>query len=86
MGTPTEEVSYRLLYTHHKSLGTYLKPTTDPLCANYFMAEVGYKPKWGRGVSLTASLAGNTGDILGNSLGGMFTLRWNGNINKQISK
>lgn len=86
MGTPTEEVSYRLLYTHHKSLGTYLKPTTDPLRANYFMAEVGYKPKWGRGISLTASLAGNTGDILGNSLGGLFTLRWNGNINKQISK
>ena len=86
MGNPTAELTYRLLYTHQKSLGTYLKPTTDPLRANYFMAEVGYKPKWGRGVSLTASIAGNTGDILVNSFGGLLTLRWNGKFNKQNSK
>ncbi len=80
-GNPTAEISYRLLFTHLRSLGTYASPTTDPLHANYFLLEAGYAPRWGKGFALTASFGTNGGDLLEKSVGGMLSLRWNGNIN-----
>jgi hypothetical protein len=81
-GSPTNEINYRVLYTHIKSLGSYTVPIIDPLYANYFLLEVGYAPKRVDGLSLQASLGANTGKLLGNQLGGLLTLRWNGTIRK----
>lgn len=84
MGNPTDEINYRALYTHVKSLGSYTVPLIDPLYANYFLLEVGYTPKKVNGITLQASLGANTGSLLGHQLGGLLTLRWDGTIRKKI--
>lgn len=79
-GRPTDEIDYRLLLTHVRSLGTYAAPVSDPIHANYFLVEAGYTPQWARGFGLRASVASNGGGLLGKSTGALLTLRWDGHI------
>lgn len=79
-GRPTDEIDYRVLLTHVRSLGTYAEPVIDPVHANYWMAEAGYAPRWAKGFALRAAVASNGGDLLGKSTGALISLRWNGNF------
>lgn len=80
-GTPTAWLSWRVLYTHEKSLGTYRFPITDPQKSDYLLAEVGYQPQQLPGLSIKASYGMNKGKLLGNSHGAMLTVAYNGWIN-----
>lgn len=80
-GEPCSQFSWRFLYTHEKSWGTYKYPTTDPLCGNFYLVEATWKPRRVRGLSLTGSYGHNDGTLLGNSNGAMLTLRYSGWIN-----
>lgn len=82
MGRPASEWSWRFLYTHQYSLGTYMSPVYEPCSANYVLFETTYSPKWCRGLSMTASYGHNDGNLLGNSNGAMLTVRFNGWINR----
>ncbi len=81
-GEPSTQASYRILYTHEKSLGTYHIPHTDPRYGNFLLIEATYKPNWLQGLQLTASYGQNGGKLLGRSHGGMLTVAYSGWINK----
>ena len=81
MGSPCAQLGYRVLYTHEKSLGSYLAPHTDPRYGNFILMELSYKPEWLKGLQLTASYGQNGGKLLGRSHGGMLTVAYNGWIN-----
>ncbi len=83
MGNPTVEWSWRAMYTHQLSLGTYSQPVDDPLTANYLLLEGTYAPRWGRGLSITAAYGHNDGTLLGTSNAGMLTVRFAGWLNKK---
>ena len=80
-GEPCLQLSWRFLYTHEKSLGTYKQPTADPLYGDFFLLEATWRPRFARGLSITGSYGHNGGDFLGQSDGGMLTVRYSGWIN-----
>ena len=82
MGAPTDEWSWRAMYTHQYSLGTYVQPLKEPCYANYLLLETTYKPKWGGGLSFSAAYGHNDGPLLGNSNAAMLTVCFNGWINR----
>ncbi len=81
-GTPTAALSYRALFSHIKSLGTYANPLRSPQFGNYLLLEATYAPTvrhgFFQGFSLTGSFATNGGSLLGGGAGGMLTLRKTG--------
>ena len=81
-GTPFPQISYRCLYTHERSLGTYHVPHTDPRYGNFLLIEASYKPEWLKGLAFTASYGQNGGKLLGRSHGGMLTVAYSGWINR----
>ena len=74
-GSPTNEIDYRLMFTHMKSLGTYDIPLVDPQYANFFMAEATYSPQRLNRTSFTLSFGTNGGQIIGEGAGAMLTIR-----------
>lgn len=82
-GTPTPELSYRILYTHEKSLGAYNVPHEFPRKGDMLLVETSYTPRQVKGLGITASYGMNHGDLLGKSHGGMLTISYSGWINKQ---
>lgn len=83
IGNPSTQWTWRVMYTHQYSLGSYSSPTLDPCTANYLLFEATYSPVWVRGLSLSASYGHNDGDILGTSNGGMLTIKFNGWLNRR---
>ncbi len=83
MGQPMQELGYRMLWTHEKSLGTYNYPLIDPQRGDFLLAELSYTPRQVKGLSVTASYGMNHGTLLGNSHGAMLTLSYNGILNKK---
>ena len=49
-GEPSSFLSWRVLYTHEKSWGTYQRPLVDPQLGNFLLAEVTCKPFIGTGI------------------------------------
>ena len=80
-GEPCSQFSWRFLYTHEKSWGTYKYPTVDPLYGNFYLVEATWKPRRVRGLSITGSYGHNDGTLLGESNGAMLTLRYSGWLN-----
>ncbi len=64
-GEPHEQVSYRVLYTYERSLGSYEKPLTDPQTGRFLLVEATYRPV--KSVALTLAYGQNKGDLLGTS-------------------
>lgn len=85
-GEPCAQVSWRVLYTHEKSLGTYGNPTINPLYADYLLLEMSYHPARINGLNITAKYGMNHGGIIGNANGGMLTVSYSGAINKKKHK
>lgn len=81
-GNPSPYFSWRALYTYEKNLGTYDKPTMDPLKGHFLLLEATYAPKKLRGLSFTAAYGHNHGSLLGRSNGMMLTVAWDGWIYK----
>ncbi len=83
MGHPTDEISYRLLYTDQKSWGTYGTPLIDPQSGWTLMTEATYAPRKLKGLSFALAYGHNSGELLGNSNGVQLTVAWNGIIRKK---
>ena len=73
-GNPTDQLSYRILLSHTRSWGTYGNPTPKVMHNLSSMLEVSYSPKFLPGWSFKATVAGDHGDIIRNTFGGMFTI------------
>lgn len=82
MGQPHRDLTYRALFTHERSWGTYLHPHTNPKSGQFWMVEATYKPQRLHGFGITASYGQNHGELLGKSKGGMLTISYSGWINK----
>lgn len=81
-GNPCEQFAWRVLYTHEKTLGSYTRPTPDPLYGDFLLLEATYKPARISGLTITACYGHNSGSLLGNSNAGMLTVSWNGWIRR----
>lgn len=79
-GCPTSEFTYRVLYTHERSLGTYPSPLTQPSNGNFLMLETTYSPNKVEGLGITAAYGQNWGEILNKSKGVMLTVTYAGHI------
>jgi len=73
-GHPTDELHYRILLSSIRSWGTYGNPTSKVLHNFSSMLEVTYSPRRMSGWSFRAGIAGDKGDIIRNTFGGMFTV------------
>ena len=82
MGAPANGWSWRVMYTHQYSLGTYVQPLKEPGYANYLLLEATYKPKWGGGLSFSAAYGHNDGTLLGKSNAAMLTIGFGGWLNR----
>ena len=71
---------FREEYARH--WGTYAHPLDKMRKQFSSMAEVTYLPQWAKGWSLSAALGLDRGNYLGNSTGGMITLRKTGGFGK----
>lgn len=77
-GTPFDEWGYRVLMSHVRHWGTYTDPL-DKVCRQFSsLYEVTYSPKVLSGWHFSVSGAIDHGDYLGNSGGGMITIRKDG--------
>ncbi|MBO4612751.1 MAG: hypothetical protein J5671_06225 [Bacteroidaceae bacterium] len=85
-GNPTNEIGYRLLYTHEKSFGSYSAPRTDPTKGDFLMVEASYCPHQVKGLKVGAAYGQNWGKLLGQSKGVMLTASYTGWINKKTKK
>ena len=81
MGNPTDEISWRLMTSFVRHWGTYGTPLDKERKQFSGMAELTYSPKWGKGWNCAATLAMDRGNYLGNSMGGMITIRKTGVFN-----
>ena len=79
-GDPTGEVHYRLLFSHTRNWGTYAEPYLDIKRNVSMLVEATYSPRRLDGWQATASFAFDKGDLMGNNMGGMLTLRKSGII------
>ncbi|MCD8317426.1 MAG: capsule assembly Wzi family protein [Paraprevotella sp.] len=77
-GTPTDEWGYRVLMSYALHWGRYADPL-DKICRQFSsLYEVTYSPKALSGWHFSLSAAVDHGDFLGNSTGGMITIRKEG--------
>jgi hypothetical protein len=81
-GNPTPWISWRVLYTYEKNLGSYDKPVMDPLKGHFLLLEGTYKPKKLRGLGFTLAYGHNHGSLLGKANSAMLTVSFDGWIRK----
>lgn len=81
-GQPIDQLSWRFMYTHEKSLGDYKFPLFQPQRAQFFLAELTYRPKQIRGLEITCAYGRNQGEILGNSNGALLNVSFTEMIKK----
>lgn len=74
-GTPIPQLTYRLLFSHAKHWGTYATPLLDTREQSSALLELTYTPtRRASGWQLKGSVGYDHGTVLGNSLGGLFTI------------
>lgn len=77
-GEPADWLGYRLLITKTNNWGTYYKPFTEIKGNTSGLFELTYKATKFKGWSITASVAFDKGELYGNNLGGMISIRKTG--------
>ena len=80
-GNPTDEWNWRFLSSFSRHWGTYRKPLDKQRKQFSGLLEVTYTPQWAKGWSASVGCGMDRGNYLGNSTGGMFTLRKKGGFN-----
>ena len=76
-GQPSSEWGYRMLISFARHWGTYGNPLDQQRKQFNSLYEATYTPKWAKGWSASAALGLDRGNYLGNSTGGMLTIRKN---------
>lgn len=79
-GNPAAEWNYRMLVSFARHWGTYGNPLDRQRKQFSSLYEITYTPHWTEGWSLSAALGMDRGNYLGNSTGGMLTIRKTGGI------
>lgn len=79
-GNPSDEWSYRMLISLARYWGTYDIPLDKQRKQFYSLYEVTYSPRWTEGWSASLALGFDRGNYLGNSTGGMLTIKKTGII------
>lgn len=79
-GQPSSEWGYRMLISFARHWGTYGNPLDQQRKQFNSLYEATYTPKWAKGWSASAALGLDRGNYLGNSTGGMLTIRKTGVI------
>lgn len=82
-GTPNEEWKYRIFLSYAKHWGTYLDPLPNVEKNINSLVEVSYRPHKLKDWEFILSAASDAGKLIGNSFGGMFTVRKTGLLNKK---
>lgn len=82
-GSPTEEWAYRLKLSVARHWGTYQSPLKEVTWQTSGLAEVTWKPSAWEGWSFSGAVAADRGGLIGNSLGGMITIRKEGILLKR---
>lgn len=79
-GDPHRDLHYRILYTRHRSLGSYGAPISNPMAANYLLVETIYRPHKLRGLSFALAYGHNSGELLRRSNGVMLSVKFSGRL------
>lgn len=79
-GQPSSEWGYRMLISFARHWGTYTNPLDKQRKQFSSLYEATYTPKWVKGWSTSIALGLDRGNYLGNSSGGMLTIRKTGVI------
>ena len=82
-GHPTEELSYRILFSYEKSWGTYNRPLINPQEGWTMFVETTYNPQWLRNCGFALAYGHNGGKLLGNSDGFQFSFIWDRKFHKK---
>lgn len=77
-GSPFRDWSYRVKISFARHWGTYNQPLKEVTRQTSGLAEVTWKPSAWSGWSFSAALAGDRGGLIGNSVGGMVTVKKEG--------
>ena len=75
-GNPSEEWKYRVLFSYVQHWGTYNNPFAEVKYNANGLAEVSYSPKQWKHWMFTGAVAADKSDFIGNSWGGMITVRF----------
>ena len=79
-GTPSPEWNYRVLISFARHWGTYETPLDKQRKQFSSLYEITYLPAWANGWSATLGMGFDRGNYLGNSTGGILTIRKTGRI------
>lgn len=85
-GHPTQEINWRVLLSYSKNWGTYSYPFKDVENNFNSLFELNWKPKKLHGWYGSASIAFDSGELLGRSLGAMITVGKTGNLSLNKKK
>lgn len=79
-GNPAPEWNYRILLSFARHWGTYSAPLDKQRKQFSSLYEVTYSPRWAKGWSASAGMGLDRGNYLGNSTGGVFSIKKTGGI------
>ena len=79
-GNPSDEWNYRILVSFARHWGTYSTPLDKQRKQFSSLYEVTYSPQWAKGWSTSVSMGLDRGNYLGNSTGGMLSIKKTGSI------
>ena len=79
-GNPSNEWNYRILITFTRHWGTYKNPLEKQLKQFSSLYELTYSPNWKKEWNISLALGLDRGNYLGNSTGGILTVRKTGTI------
>ena len=77
-GEPSAEWNWRMLASFVRHWGTYFVPLDKQRKQFSGLAEVTYVPRWAKGWSASLAFGMDRGNYLGNTAGGMLTVRKSG--------
>ena len=84
-GTPTDGLTWRFLFTHQRSLGSYNVLIEDAR-ATHLLLEADYAPRTWRGWGFSLGIAHTGGSLLPSSDGAHFTIRKTGTFKTNLTK
>ena len=79
-GNRSDEWNYRILVSFARHWGTYSTPLDKQRKQFSSLYEVTYSPQWAKGWSTSVSMGLDRGNYLGNSTGGMLSIKKTGSI------
>lgn len=79
-GNPFAGLSWRALLTFSSNWGTYIRPLPKKMSNHSGLFEITYHPLWLKKWYTKAAVAWDSGALLGNNIGGMVSIGYNGSF------